>query len=97
MFGLEKYTVFALLLYYDMTSLIALFYFKGTMMEGILMLMGIFQAIVKLLAPLNNENEINDLLMWIRELHEDQPFGFVTQAARTHFSGIQFIIKIFYK
>uniref|UniRef100_A0A3F2ZEH3 Odorant receptor n=1 Tax=Phlebotomus papatasi TaxID=29031 RepID=A0A3F2ZEH3_PHLPP len=100
LFGLEKYTVFALLLYYDMTSVIALFYFKGTMMEGILiilMFMGIFQAIVKLLAPLNNENEINDLLMWIRELHQDQPFDLVTQAAKTHFSGIQFIIKIFYK
>ncbi|XP_055701802.1 odorant receptor 94b-like [Phlebotomus papatasi] len=100
LFGFERYTIIYILIYYNITSFIALSYFKGTMMEGfiiIVMLLGLIQAIVKLLVPLNNEKELNGLLLWIRALHQDYSYDFVTQAARIHFSTIQFVIKIFMK
>uniref|UniRef100_A0A3F2ZEA3 Odorant receptor n=1 Tax=Phlebotomus papatasi TaxID=29031 RepID=A0A3F2ZEA3_PHLPP len=99
-FGFEKYTFLAVLVYYISTTISATYYFKGTMLEAIMLIVvgfGSWQILIKVLVPLTNENELNQLLFWIRGLHLNHTFDFVTQAAGTNFKNMQFFIKLFNK
>uniref|UniRef100_A0A3F2ZEP7 Odorant receptor n=1 Tax=Phlebotomus papatasi TaxID=29031 RepID=A0A3F2ZEP7_PHLPP len=100
LFGLEKYTFLGVLIYYGASTFIAAFYIKGTIVEAVMvfvMIVGVVQMIVKFLVPLTSENELNELLLWIRGLHKDHTFDLITKSAGIHFHTIQFIIKIFHK
>uniref|UniRef100_A0A3F2ZEP1 Odorant receptor n=1 Tax=Phlebotomus papatasi TaxID=29031 RepID=A0A3F2ZEP1_PHLPP len=99
-FGFQKYIFLVVLLYYNATTYTALYYFNGSMLEAFVIIMisvGIVQLAVKTLVLLINENELNELLLWIRGLHRDHTFGLITQSAGIHFKNIQFILKIFHK
>uniref|UniRef100_A0A1B0GPZ6 Odorant receptor n=1 Tax=Phlebotomus papatasi TaxID=29031 RepID=A0A1B0GPZ6_PHLPP len=100
LFGYEKYTFLALSLYFCATSFSALSYLNDSMLESGIIIMvagGVAQDTIKTLIPLFNENELHELLYWIRELHKDNTFNQVTKSAATHFKKINFIITIFQK
>lgn len=100
LFGFEKYTFLAVLAYYITTTLSAIYYFKGIMLEAIVLIVvaiGIMQIVIKVLVPLTNENELNELLLWIRRLHQNHSFDLTTQAAGNNFKNMQFFIKLFNK
>uniref|UniRef100_A0A3F2ZEQ2 Odorant receptor n=1 Tax=Phlebotomus papatasi TaxID=29031 RepID=A0A3F2ZEQ2_PHLPP len=100
LFGLEKYVFIALTLYFCATSISALLYLNGITLEsGIIISIsaGVVQITTKTLVPSLKETELNELLLWIRELHKNHTFSLITQSAATHFKKIQSIIKILHK
>uniref|UniRef100_A0A3F2ZEC6 Odorant receptor n=1 Tax=Phlebotomus papatasi TaxID=29031 RepID=A0A3F2ZEC6_PHLPP len=100
LFGLEKYTFPVVLIYYFLSIIIAFIYLNGTILEAVMVIeifLGVVQVLVKLLTVLINEKDLYELLLWIRGLHQDCTFNAIRQSVETHFSTIQFFIRIFTK